>query len=304
MTFKPLHPDEPDTSLEVVKSLIQNQFPQWAELPLVPVYSGGTANAIYRLGADKALRLPRTKAAIEQIDKERLWLPLLAPHLPLTIPVPLAKGEPDKSYPWPWSISHWIEGQNATLESLFNPLKSATELADFILALQGLDASQGPLAGEHNFGRGVPLAHRDKATRKAIEQLNGKIDTTTAVTAWKDTLNAPEWESEPVWLHGDLQSGNLLARNGQLTAVIDFGGLGVGDPACDLMVAWNLFTPEMRERFREILNVDEATWLRGKGWALSFGLIALPYYEVSNPILAEIASYAIDGVLQEYSASR
>ena len=246
------------------------------------------------------VRLPRLAGAAGQVTKEARWLPWLAPRLPLALPVPLATGKPAEGYPWPWSVCAWLTGQNATLERLADPVQAAVDLARFIAALRQLDPAEGPLAGAHNFFRGVPLAQRDAPTRQAIAALRGKIDTEAATAAWQAARDAPLWDRPPVWLHGDLQAGNLLAVGGRLSAVIDFGGLGVGDPACDLLVAWALFTPEMRTAFRAALAVDEASWARGRGWTLSFGLIALPYYEQTNPVLADIARYAIEQVLADF----
>ena len=295
-----MHANEVETDRQLVRRLLRAQFPQWAALPIEPVPSAGTDNALYRLGDDLVVRLPRIEAATEQVSKEQRWLPRLAPHLPLAIPVPLATGMPAEGYPWHWSVYSWLEGENATLERITDPLQAATDAAQFIAALQAIDPTGGPPAGSHNFFRGVPLAHRDAVTREAIATLHGKIDTRAATAAWEAALQTPLWDRPPVWVHGDLQSGNLLAVDGQLSAVIDFGGLGVGDPACDLLIAWNLFTPEMRAVFRATLAVDDATWARGCGWALYFGLVALPYYEVTNPTLAAIARYAIEQVLADF----
>jgi aminoglycoside phosphotransferase (APT) family kinase protein len=294
-----MHLNEVKTDMTLVKQLLAAQFPQWAGLPLAPVPSAGTDNVLYRLGDEMVVRLPRIDWAVGQVEKEQRWLPYLASHLPLAIPVPLAKGEPGEGYPWHWSVYRWIDGENATIERLANPQQTAVTLAHFITTLQQIDPTDGPPPGEHNSGRGVPLAERDAATREAIAALNGMIDTAAATAAWETALETPVWSGPPVWLHGDLQSGNLLAVDGLLTAVIDFGCLGVGDPACDLIVAWNLFSGEARQAFRAALAVDEATWVRGRGWALSVGLIALPYYRESNPVLANIARYAIHEVLAE-----
>jgi aminoglycoside phosphotransferase (APT) family kinase protein len=270
-------------------------------MPIEPVPSAGTDNALYRLGDSMAVRLPRIHSATEQVEKEHRWLPRLAPLLPLAIPVPLAKGRPGEGYPWHWSVYRWLDGENATLERLADPRQAATDLARFILALQQIDPTGGPLSGPHNFSRGVPLEMRDPPTRAAIRELHGTLDIDAVTAAWEAALQAPAWRRPPVWVHGDLQSGNLLAVEGQLSAVIDFGGLGVGDPACDLIVAWNLLSAETREVFRAALSVDDATWARGRGWALSVGLIALPYYQTTNPILAGIARRAIDAVLADHS---
>ncbi len=295
-----MHDDEVDTDISLVRRLLAAQFPQWADLPIEPLQSAGTDNAMYRLGDDMAVRLPRIAWAIEQVNKEQQWLPKLAPHLPLAIPVPLAKGTPGEGYPWHWSVYRWLEGENATLERIADPIQAATQLAQFLVALQGIDPTGGPRPGPHNSSRGVPLAMRDSETRGAIASLHGMIDTEAATSVWEVALQSPAWSGAPVWIHGDLQSGNLLAQRGRLSAVIDFGCLGVGDPACDLQVAWNLFSTETRNEFRAALQIDDATWARGRGWALSVGLIALPYYQSTNPILAGISRRAINAVLADH----
>jgi aminoglycoside phosphotransferase (APT) family kinase protein len=297
MTANKMHVDEVITDVSLVRRLLAAQFPQWADLPISPVPSGGTDNAIYRLGDDMAVRLPRIHWAISQVEKEQQWLPRLAPHLPLAIPVPFAMGTPGEGYPWHWSVYRWLEGENATIERLADPCRAATELAKFITALQRVDLTGGPLSGPHNFSRGVPLSMRDAAVRAAIASLHGTLDTDAATAAWEAALQAPVWHGPPVWVHGDLQSGNLLAQQGRLHAVIDFGGLGVGDPACDLIVAWNLFSGESRDAFRAALSVDAATWERGRGWALSVGLIALPYYLNTSPMMVKYAQHTIAEIL-------
>ena len=295
-----MHVDEVDIDADLVRRLLATQFPAWAELPLAPVASAGTDNALYRLGADMAVRLPRIGWAVGQVEAELRWLPGLAPHLPLAIPAPLAMGDPGEGYPWHWGVYRWLEGENATLDRMGDANEAAVALARFIKALQRIDPGGGPPPGPHNSGRGVPLADRDEGTRAAIASLSGMIDSEAATAAWEAALRAPAWDGPPAWIHGDLQSGNLLAQRGRLSAVIDWGCMGVGDPACDLMPAWNLFTAETRAVFREAMAVDDATWARGRGWALSCGLIALPYYKTSNPVLAGIARHAIGEVLGEH----
>jgi aminoglycoside phosphotransferase (APT) family kinase protein len=295
-----MHADQVETHVSLVGRLLAAQFPQWARLPIEPVPSAGTDNALYRLGSGMVVRHPRIHWATGQVEKEHRWLPRLAPHLPLAIPAPLAMGRPGEGYPWRWSVYRWLDGENATLERLADPRQAATELAQFIAALQRIDSTGGPLSGAHNFARGVPLALRDPPTRAAIAELRGTLDIDAATAAWEAALRAPAWHRPPVWVHGDLQPGNLLAVGGRLSAVIDFGGLGVGDPACDLMVAWNLFSADTREVLRAALGVDDATWARGRGWALSVGLIALPYYRSTNPALAGIARRAIEEALADH----
>ncbi len=278
-----MHENEVVTDAQLVRRLLAAQFPQWAGLPLTPVPSAGTDNALYRLGSDMVVRLPRIDWTVGQAEKERRWLPRLAPHLPLAIPEQLAMGEPDAGYPWPWSIYRWLPGASATLERLNDPCQAAGQLARFVTALWQVDATDGPPAAEHNW-RGAPLALRDEPTRKAIAALTDVIDTGKATAVWEAALEAPAWEREPVWFHGDLLSGNVLIEQGRPSAVIDFGGLAVGDPACDLMIAWSLFSGVSREAFRAETAVDEATWLRGRGCALSQAVIFIPYYWHTNPI--------------------
>jgi aminoglycoside phosphotransferase (APT) family kinase protein len=292
--------NEMKIDLTLVKRLIAAQFPQWADHLIRPVQSAGTDNAIYRLGEDMAVRLPRVEWAIGQVEKEQRWLPRLAPLIPLSIPVPLAMGRPAEGYPYHWSVYRWLEGENATIGRIDNPRQAATALAQFVAAMQRIDPTGGPAPGLHNSGRGVPLAMRDVSVRNAIATLSNMLDTDVATAAWEAALRAPEWQGTAVWLHGDLHPGNLLVEQGRLSAVIDFGTLGVGDPACDLMVAWTLLSTESRDLFRASLTVDDATWARGRGWALSFGLIAYAYYLDTNPVLAVISRRAIDEVLVEH----
>lgn len=297
MTFSK-NPFDIDESL--VKRLLEAQFPQWAHLPIEQVNSSGTDNSVFRLGEDMAVRLPRTDIAIGQVEKEQRWLPKLSSYLPVAVPVPLGHGLPTEDYPWHWSVYNWLKGENAANEPIENSPETATVLAQFITALQKIDPSGGPPPGESNSWRGVPLAMRDSSVRKAIEELKGMIDTDAATSAWESALHTPVWNKPPVWLHGDIHAGNLLVDQGKLSAIIDFGCLGIGDPACDLIVAWNVLTPGTRKVFRSKVSVDDATWIRGSGWALSIGLIALPYYLHTNPVLVNIARRLIHEVLTDF----
>ena len=294
-----MHNNEVDTDASLVGRLLAAQFPQWADLPIAPVASAGTDNAIYRLGNDMAVRLPRIHWAVGQVDKEHQWLPRLAPFLPLAISVPLAKGRPGEGYPWHWSVYRWLEGENATIERIADLYQFATALAQFLAALQRIDPAGGPPPGQHNFFRGAPLAIYDTETRDAIASLNGKIDTDAVTAAWEAALQAT-WHGPPVWLHGDVSAANLLVKRGRLSAVIDFGCSGVGDPACDLTIAWTLFSGESREAFCAALPVDGATWARGRGWALWKGLITLAEHINTNPLEAGKARRAIDKVLADH----
>jgi aminoglycoside phosphotransferase (APT) family kinase protein len=296
-----MHADEVDVGVCLVRRLLAAQFPQWADLPLEQVDHAGTDNAIYRLGEDMSVRLPRIHWATGQAEKEQRWLPRLAPHLPLAVPAPLAVGSPGEGYPSRWSVSPWLEGEEATADRIADLPQAAMDLARFLAALQRIDPTGGPLASDHNL-RGVPLAMRDSATRQAIAALDGVIDTAAATTAWEATLQAPEWDRAPVWFHGDVLPGNLLVDRGRLSAVIDFGGLGVGDPACDLMSAWSLFSGDSRDVFRSAAAVDDATWARARGCALSQALLALPYYLETNPVIVARSRHAIEEILADHAS--
>lgn len=299
MTTGKLHADEPDIDAALVRRLVRAQFPRWADLPIEAFASAGTDNAIYRLGEEMAVRLPRLERVVSQIEKEQRWLSVLAPHLPLAVSLPRARGAPAEGFPWAWSVYRWLPGESAATGRLDDPVDAARALAGFLRALQALDTAGGPVPTAENFRRGLPLAHRDAATRRAIEELEGRVDTGAATAAWEAALRAPDWGHAPVWIHGDLLPGNLLVHEGGLTAVIDWGGLGVGDPAVDLITAWSLFSAQSREAFRTALDVDEATWARGRGWALSIALIALPYYWDTNPAFARVARRTLEEVLAD-----
>lgn len=294
MAGSKMHDDEVETDAGLVARLLAAQFPKWANLPIEPVPSAGTDNALYRLGSNMAVRMPRIDWAVNAVDREHQWLPKIAPFLPIAIPTPLGQGEPGEGYPYPWSVYPWLEGENPAVGQLADPDGLATNLARFVHALQSVDATGGPRGG-----RGVPLEQRESPTRAAIRALQGAVDTTAVTMAWEAALEVPAWSGPPVWAHGDLSPGNLLTIEGRLTAVIDFGTLGVGDPAVDLIVAWNLLPVASREVYRSALKVDDATWHRGRGWALSIALIQLPYYHQTNPVLAGNARYVIAEVLAD-----
>ncbi|MEO6083242.1 MAG: aminoglycoside phosphotransferase family protein [Umezawaea sp.] len=290
-----MHADEVPVDTALVAELIADQFPRWAGLPLVPVPSSGTDNRMFRLGDDLVARLPRIGWGADTVAREQRWLPRLAPHLPVAIPEPVALGVPGHGYPWPWSVYRWLPGANPT-SSTAGPLVEA--IAGFVTALRALDTTDAPAAN-----RGVPLADRDTVTREAIDALAGRIDTAAVTAAWEHALRAPVWAGPPVWAHGDLSPGNLLTTGGRLTAVIDFGGIGVGDPACDLLVAWNLLVGDDRAALRAALDVDDAQWARGRGWALSVALVALPYYRVTNPALAANSRHVVAQVVEDHITS-
>jgi aminoglycoside phosphotransferase (APT) family kinase protein len=290
-----MHVDEVETDEALVGRLLAEQFPAWAALPIQPVTSSGTDNALYRLGDEMLVRLARIHWAAGQVEKESLWLPRLAPHLPVTIPVPLAIGAPGEGFPWTWGIYPWLPGKHETLDTISNPDQAARDLAAFIRALQQIDAAGGPPGS-----RGKPLAERDGQARQSIAALQGEIDSEKALAVWEAAVQAPPWDQAPLWFHGDLLPGNLLFQQGRLSAIIDFGTLGVGDPACDLMVAWNTLPAESRSVFRAALGVDDATWARGRGWALWQALVFIPYYLHTNPVGVGYARRTLEEVLADY----
>ncbi|CAN5837214.1 aminoglycoside phosphotransferase family protein [soil metagenome] len=257
---------------DLARRLVATQFPQWAHLPVRPVIFGGKDNTTFHLGDEMSVRLPSTRHHVAQVEKEQVWLPRLAPRLPLPIPEPVGLGQPGEGYPWPWSVYRWIEGETADRADIPDLPQFARDLAGFLVALQAIDVTDGPVAGQHNFFRGGALATYDAQTRQAITDLEGSIDGPTALTIWERAL-AAAWTNPPVWLHGDVAAGNLLVKDGALSAVIDFGILGVGDPACDLAIAWTLLHGEARQAFRQALPLDEGTWARGRGWTIWKALI-------------------------------
>ncbi|HXY73046.1 MAG TPA: aminoglycoside phosphotransferase family protein [Actinomycetota bacterium] len=301
MTAGKMHADEVHTDARLVLRLLLGQFPEWADLPIERVPSNGTDHAMYRLGDELAVRLPRIADALGQAGDEFRWLPRLAPLLPLEIPVPVAQGTPAEGYPWEWSIYRWIDGGDASMENIADPRRAAADLGRFVAALQRIDTGDGPVP--YGSPRGGPLAERDAETREGIGALDGwpglEGDASALVAAWEAALCAQPWDGPPVWLHGDLHGENLLARDRVLAAVIDFGCMGVGDPACDLMPAWLYLSAGTREAFRAELSVDEPTWARGRGWALSLAVIALPYYVRTNPGLADVARHGIHEILSD-----
>lgn len=295
-----MHEGEVETDAALVGRLLAAQFPHWADLPIHRVQSAGTDNAIYRLGNDLSVRLPRIHWATGQIEKEFRWLPRLAPFLPLALPVPLAKGEPGEGYPWQWGVYTWLEGENATPERLPDLRRAAVDLAGFVLALGRIDPAGGPPPDPSKFNRGVPLATRDTFTREHIARLPADMDVEEVAAAWEEALHAPVWDRPPVWIHGDLQAGNLLAVEGRLSAVIDFGALQVGDPACEVAVAWRLLDAEARTAFRAALSCDRATWARARGWALSVAVVEVAYYLQTNPVMVRAARHTIAEVLADH----
>jgi aminoglycoside phosphotransferase (APT) family kinase protein len=284
----------------LARRLVDAQFPQWAELPIAPVELDGIDNRTFRLGQDMTVRLPSGDWYALQVDKEQRWLPVLAPQLPLSIPTPVAKGVPGEGYPYSWSVYRWLDGEIATEQGIGDLTEFAITLAGFLVALQRIDAGGGPEPGRHNFYRGGPLTTYAEETIRSIEALGDEIPTDAVNRVWDDAM-AARWEGDPVWFHGDVATGNLLLRGGRLAAVIDFGTSGVGDPACDVVIAWTLLSGPSRDAFRSTLGVDPGTWSRGRGWALWKALISLVGSLDSDPEAAAINRRVIERVLADHA---
>ncbi|MCH5675202.1 aminoglycoside phosphotransferase family protein [Streptomyces gilvus] len=298
MTTRQMHPGLHPVDDDLVRRLITDRFPRWARLPIRRFPSGGTVNAMFRLGEDMVVRLPLVEGGAKDVALEQEWLPRLAPLLPVAVPEVLGAGEPGHGYPWPWSVYRWLPGRNPEAGALTEPEALAGDLAAFVKAMRGVTVPGAPRAH-----RGGPLAELDAETRAAVGRLRGipeeGVDCDAVLAVWADALRVPGRDGPPVWLHADLMPGNLLVDAGRLTAVIDFGCVGRGDPACDLFPAWNLLPSGAREVFREALGVDEATWRRGRARTLSQAVIALPYYRETNPAMADNARHVIRAVLRE-----
>lgn len=288
-----MHIDELEIDEALVRGLLGEQFPEWIDLPLSRVEPEGTVNAIFRLGDQMAIRLPRRDGPTEPGGKELEWLPRLAPVLPVDVPVPVAQGRPNSEYPWYWEVHTWVTGETVPVEDI-DVLQAARDLAAFVAALQRVDPAGAPS------GRGIPLAERDEGFRYWLARFDGDA----AVAAeWERALAAPAWEGGPVWHHGDIDARNWLVQNGRIGGVIDWGEMGVGDPACDVMVAWKLHSAAARDAFRAALAPDDATWERARGWVVSQAVAALAYYTPeNNPALYQEAERWLQLVLSERDA--
>lgn len=251
----------------LVRRLIADQFPHWRELPVTPVEVEGHDNRTYRLGTKRTVRLPTAAGYVPAIAKESYWLPRLAPSLPLPIPTILAEGMPGPDFAFPWSVRGWLPGVAADRAPIDDLGEFADELAGFLRALWSRDTRDGPIAGAHCWYRGTPPGHYDDETRRCLRILRDQVDVGRVTRVW-DAALATEFTGPPVWFHGDIAPGNLLVADGRLSAVIDFGSAGVGDPACDLAIAWTFLAGASRERFRLAVEQDDEMWARARGWAL------------------------------------
>jgi aminoglycoside phosphotransferase (APT) family kinase protein len=286
-----MYPDEIAIDLPLVTRLIAAQFPRWRDLPLTEVRSAGTDNTLYRLGRDLVVRLPRRQSIGAEADRLWRWLPRVAPHLPLAVPMPVARGAPGAGFPFPWLVCQWLDGADVAGDPDVDVADAAVRLGRFVAALHRLDATGAPPTPF----RGGPLSLLDDRVRDEIRDLgaDGTIDPRPVTAAWDRALAAPAWDGAPVWVHSDLSPGNLLARQHRLAGVLDFGGLGAGDPAVDLLPAWTWLTAPTRGLFRAEVGPDDATWVRGRGWVLGLWLGIVRYHRDVNPVLAASGRRAI-----------
>jgi aminoglycoside phosphotransferase (APT) family kinase protein len=292
---KKLHDGEVDIDAALVRRLVAAQFPHLCDLPVEELQSTGTVNAIYRLGDDLYVRMPRVEQWAGDLEKELEWLPKLAPHLSLAVPEPVAKGEPGRGYPFAWAIYAWLRGETFAIDRV-DEHQAAADLARFVAELRRIDPTRAPRSGR------APLQYLDSVTRGAIDELRGVVDTDAVTAAWDRCLQAPVWEGSAVWRHCDLLPPNLLVADGRLTAVIDFGAAGIGDPAADVIAAWSVFGPSGREVFRSALDVDDGTWARARGYALHQALLIIPYYPDTNPGFVVTATRTVEQVLADMNA--
>jgi aminoglycoside phosphotransferase (APT) family kinase protein len=297
----PKAPDRSAIDASLARRLIDSQFPQWSHLPIAAVEADGWDNRTFRLGSELTVRLPSGPWYALQVDKEQRWLPVLAPRLPLPIPRPVARGEPGAGFPYPWSVYRWLDGEPASRARIDDLPAFASALAGFLNALRAVDATDGPAPGQHNFFRGGPLSTYAHETLRAIEILGDEVPAEAVRRVWEDAMSTT-WDRAPVWLHGDVATGNLLVRDGRLAAILDFGSSGVGDPACDTVIAWTFLSGAGRARFRRELDVDAATWSRGRGWALWKALITLVGHLERNSPDAALARRDVEQILVDHRA--
>lgn len=293
-----MHDGEVHIDVALVRQLLAEQFPDRERSHVREVQSTGTVNAIYRIGDDAYARLPRLAAWEAGLQREAQWLPWLAERLSLPIPQPIAQGRPNASYPLAWALYRWMEGEPYTDERIDDEKQGAYALARFVLELRRLDSSGAPPAGRK------PLRQLDTRTRAAIEAGRMLIDSVGALAAWDDAVQSPAWDGAAVWIHADLLRPNILVSSGCISAILDFGSAGVGDPAADVIAAWTVFGPAGREHYRAVLNVDDETWRRARGFALHQAVIAIPYYAETNPRFASLAQRTVQQVLLDVSERR
>lgn len=310
-----LHHNELLIEAGLVRDLVDRAFPEYASLPLSRLPSSGSSNALFRLGNELLVRLPRQPGGSATIEKEARWLPRVGPLLPVSVPEIVAIGEPDLGYPERWSVVHWLDGDIppvAEPSSHTDPMRErlALDLAGVVTALRHIDVPASALVDpELGWYRGAPLATQDVRTRRCVEACRAiadlDLDLDAALLVWERAMALPgiEQTATPRWYHGDLMAENLLVGDGRLTAVLDFGGLAVGDPTVDLVVAWEVLDPASREVFRHTVGAGEREWLRGRAWALSLALGTFPYYWVTMPDRCASRLAVVRSVLADAAAT-
>ena len=289
-----MHKNELEIDEQLVRALLKSQCPQWAQLPLQRIKSSGTDHALFRLGNNYVIRLPRLPGSDQNSDKECLWLPKLAHFLKTPISASIFKGTASDNYPLAWMVTTWFDGEPSAFRNDHASPSLATELADFVNALHAIKLEGGPLSR-----RGISLITLNDEIRQCLTSLKTDIDVTMVATLWEKLSHLPDWHHDPVWVHGDLLPGNIIVKNNSLHAVIDWSDVGMGDPACDCTIAWSLFNASIRNIFKTGLNnISDIDWERGRGRALAIALIIMPYYKQSNPVLYETGKRIVEQVLQ------
>ena len=259
---------------ETVRRLVADQLPQWADLPVRAVERQGNDNRTFRLGDELAVRLPSHPSYVAGVAKEDRALPLVGRHLGVRVPEPVATGTPTAYYPHPWSVRRWVDGEHPHVDATLDRRRFAEELGGFLRELRAVPADDGPVAGLHSFYRGChPSVYGDQV-QVALDRLGDAVDAEACRALWRRAVRSA-WAQAPVWFHGDVAVGNLVTRDGGLSAVIDFGTCGVGDPACDLVIAWTFLEPAERALLRDAAGLDDDTWDRARGWALWKALVTL-----------------------------
>jgi aminoglycoside phosphotransferase (APT) family kinase protein len=298
---EPLGPAVPPIDADLVARLVADQFPEWAGLRVTAVSPQGWDNRTFRIGDELSARLPSAEGYASQVVKEQQWLPHLAAHLPVPVPEPVALGRPAHGYPYAWSVSRWLEADVLSRVHDLEEVTLAEDLAAFLVALRRVPAASGPPAGPLTAYRGAPLNHYADEARRAFRLL----DVTTAASAEQvlDAALATRWEREPVWFHGDFAVDNILVRNGRMYAVLDFGCAGVGDPACDLAIAFIRFDRRGRDVFRRAVGLDDETWRRARGWSVWKAAITL-IHPAAPPLRRQESERALAAVLEDCATDR
>ncbi len=261
-----------DITAELVRRLVDGQLPAWSGLPITAVPRQGNDNRTFRLGEDLAVRLPAHERYVAGITKEDTFLPVIGRHVSVAVPVPVATGRPTVDYPHPWSVRRWVVGDTPDQDPHLDRARFAHDLGGFLRELRAVPTASGPAAGQHSFYRGCHLSVYGDQVQAALGELAGEVDVAACQAIWREAVRTV-WASAPVWVHGDVAVGNLLTTGGRLSAVIDFGTCAVGDPACDLVIAWTFLEGAERETFRAAAGLPADTWARARGWALWKALI-------------------------------